>query len=61
MGDSVSTPGRLMEVAKEIIHEALPIKCLEAVTVALHLTAPLTAVQRFAVSFKSKCGDMYYR
>ncbi len=50
-----------MEAAKEIIQESLPIKCLEAVTVALYLTAPLTAVQRFAISFKSRCGDMYYR
>ena len=49
-----------MEVAKEIIHESLPIKCLEAVIVALYLTTPLN-VQRIALGFKSKCGDMYYR
>ena len=50
-----------METAKEIIHESLPIKCLEAVVVALYLTAPLVSMQRIAVSFKSKSGDMYYR
>ena len=54
-------PHRLMETAKEMIHDSLPIKCLEAVIVALYLTAPLTSVQRFTLGFKSKCGDMYYR
>lgn len=56
-----SFPHRLMETAKEMIHDSLPIKCLEAVIVALYLTAPLTTVQRFTLGFKSKCGDMYYR
>jgi len=50
-----------METAKEIIHDSLPIKCLEAVIVALYLTVPLTNVQRFTLGFKSKCGDLYYR
>ena len=52
---------RLMETAKEIIRESLPIKCLEAVVVALYLTAPLTSMQRFAISFKSSVGKSYYR
>ena len=50
-----------METAKEIIQASIPIKCLEAVVVALYLTAPLPSVHRLAVSFKSKCSDMYYR
>ena len=52
---------RLMESAKEIIRESLPIKCLEAVVVALYLTSPLTSVHRTALSFKSKQGDLYFR
>lgn len=50
-----------METAKEILQASLPIKCLEAVVVALYLTAPLANVHRLALSFKSKCSDMYYR
>ena len=50
-----------MESAKEIIKESLPIKCLEAVVLALYLTSPLSSVQRFAISFKSKFGELYYR
>lgn len=52
---------RLMESAKEIIRESLPIKCLEAVILALYLTSPLTSVQRFAIGFKSKFGGLFYR
>ena len=52
---------RLMEVAKDMIQESLPIKCLESVVLSLYLTAPLTEVQRFAVSFKSRCGELCYR
>ena len=52
---------RLMETAKEIIRESLPIKCLEAVMVALYLTLPLTTVQRFTIGFKSCYKQTYYR
>lgn len=52
---------RLMESAKEIIRESLPIKCLEAVVLALYLTSPLTSVQRFAIGFKSKFNGLYHR
>ena len=50
-----------METAKEIVQASLPIKCLEAIIVALYLTAPLANLHRIALSFKSKCSDMYYR
>ena len=50
-----------MEVAKDMIQESLPIKCLESVILSLYLTSPLTEVQRFAVSFKSRCGELCYR
>lgn len=49
---------RLMETAKEIIRESLPIKCLEAVVVAIFLTMPLDALHRFTISFKSEFGNM---
>ena len=50
-----------MESAKEMIAESLPIKCLEAVILSLYLTAPLTNIQRFTISFKSHFNGLYYR
>ena len=44
----------LMEVAKEIIRESLPIKCLEAVILSLYLTSGIKDLVRFTISFKSK-------
>ncbi|XP_064402854.1 tubulinyl-Tyr carboxypeptidase 2-like isoform X2 [Halichondria panicea] len=52
---------RLMDCAREILRESLPIKCLEAVVLSLYLTSPLSSVQRFAIGFKSKFGGLYYR
>ena len=52
---------RLMDNAKEMIAESLPIKCLEAVILSLYLTIPLTCVQRFTISFKSHFSRLYYR
>lgn len=46
---------RLMEVAKAMIKYALPIKCLEAVILGVHLTNDCpTDLVRFTLSFKSK-------
>lgn len=36
---------RLMEVAKQMVHYSLPIRCLEAVILATYLTAALTSVR----------------
>lgn len=44
---------RLMDVAKSIIRESLPIKCLEAVVLAIYLTSDLPSVQRFPLAFKT--------
>ena len=52
---------RLMENAKEIIAESLPIKCLEAVVLALYMTSTLTKTQRFSISFKSDFHGTSYR
>lgn len=52
---------RLMELAKEIILESLPIKCLEAVVLALYLSAPVILLQRFPIGFKSIHNGKYHR
>ena len=52
---------RLMEIAKEMIQESLPIKCLEGVILSLYLTSPMLNTQRIAVGFKSKFDSMYFR
>lgn len=44
----------LMDTAKEIINESLPIKCLEAVIVAIYLTSNIEGLDRFTIGFKSK-------
>lgn len=51
----------LMDTAKSMIQESLPIKCLESVILAIYLTNGLTNMERFTVNFKSKfCGRSYY-
>ena len=51
----------LMEVAKEIIKEALPIKCLEATVLSLYLTSGINEIDRFTISFKSQFGNRVHR
>ncbi|KAK3749758.1 hypothetical protein RRG08_046263 [Elysia crispata] len=43
----------LMESAREMIREALPIKCLEAVILGIFLTNGMMGVERFTLSFKT--------
>ncbi|CAK8690064.1 unnamed protein product [Clavelina lepadiformis] len=51
----------LMDKAKEMIKEALPIKCLEAVILSIYLTNGLLTVERFPIGFKSVFnGRCYY-
>ena len=51
----------LMDKAKEMIRESLPIKCLEAVILAIYLTNSLANVERFPIGFKSVFnGHRYY-
>ncbi|XP_043999595.1 tubulinyl-Tyr carboxypeptidase 1 [Gambusia affinis] len=51
----------LMDIAKEMTREALPIKCLEAVILAIHLTNNMPGVERFPLSFKSHfSGNHFY-
>ena len=50
-----------MEIAREIIREALPIKCLEAVILSLYLTNGMTSVDRFPISFKTVFNGTTFR
>lgn len=46
----------LLEIAKDMIKFSLPIKCLEAVILGIHLTNPCpNQLVRFTLSFKSRC------
>ena len=47
--------------AKDIIREALPIQCVEAVFLACYLTAEMKEVERFPLSFKSNMGGRMFR
>ena len=42
----------LMECAKDMIKEALPIKCLEALVLGTYLTNDIHGLVRFNISFK---------
>ncbi|XP_057715348.1 tubulinyl-Tyr carboxypeptidase 1 [Corythoichthys intestinalis] len=50
----------LMDIAKEMTREALPIKCLEAVILGIYLTNSMPAVERFPISFKSQFSGNYF-
>ncbi|XP_026209441.1 tubulinyl-Tyr carboxypeptidase 1 isoform X2 [Anabas testudineus] len=51
----------LMDIAKEMTREALPIKCLEAVILGIYLTNNIPGVERFPLSFKSQfSGNHFY-
>uniref|UniRef100_A0A3P9K9M6 Vasohibin 1 n=1 Tax=Oryzias latipes TaxID=8090 RepID=A0A3P9K9M6_ORYLA len=51
----------LMDIAKEMTREALPIKCLEAVILGIYLTNNMPGVERFPLSFKSQySGNHFY-
>ena len=43
----------LMDLAKEMTKEALPIKCLEAVILGMYLPNNMTTLDRFTISFKT--------
>lgn len=51
----------LMETAKEMIRESLPIKCLEAVVLGLYLTNGLPGLERFPVGFKTSFGNAVHQ
>ncbi|XP_015460331.3 tubulinyl-Tyr carboxypeptidase 2 isoform X2 [Astyanax mexicanus] len=50
----------LMETAREMIRESLPIKCLEAVILGIYLTNGLTSLERFPISFKTQFSGHHF-
>lgn len=44
----------LIETARAMVREALPIKCMEAVVLGIHLTNGVPALGRFPINFKSE-------
>eukprot|EP01041_Mallomonas_annulata_P003191 gene3191-6295_t len=51
----------VVHVAKEIIQEALPIQCLEAVFIGCYLTANIRSIDRIPISFKSRMNESIHR
>ncbi|CAG9464707.1 unnamed protein product [Pedinophyceae sp. YPF-701] len=52
---------RIMDTARDICRDALPIKCVEGVFLALLLTSGLEDTDRYPVGFKSAVGGRVYR
>jgi hypothetical protein len=50
-----------MDEAKRMIQFSLPIKCLEAVVLAMYLTSGLKSVTRFTLIFHSTVGSHVYK
>ncbi|XP_039594231.1 tubulinyl-Tyr carboxypeptidase 2 isoform X1 [Polypterus senegalus] len=50
----------LMETAREMTRESLPIKCLEAVVLGIYLTNGLTSLERFPISFKTQFSGNFF-
>lgn len=51
----------LMEVAKKMIEESLPIKCLEAVILSIHLTNEISSLEKFTIGFKTTSNKNIHR
>ncbi|KAG5501397.1 hypothetical protein JKF63_03210 [Porcisia hertigi] len=51
----------ILFTAKEVLYEALPIRCLEATFVALYYTQMLRDIDRIPLSFKSEANKKFYR
>ena len=52
---------RIMDTAREVLREALPIKCIEAVFLAAYLSCGWEELDRFPVGFKSSVKNQTYR
>lgn len=51
----------LMDIAKKMIEDSLPIKCLEAVILSIYLTNELSSVERFSIGFKTISNGNIHR
>ena len=45
---------KIMNTAKKIIRDCMPIRCVEAVFLALYVTAGIKKLNRFPLSFKTE-------
>ena len=52
---------RIMDTAREVLREALPIKCIEAVFLGTLLTAGWEGLHRIPLGFKSTVNGETYR
>ena len=52
---------RIMDTAREILRDGLPIKCIEAVFLGMYLTCGWEELERIPVGFKSRAGGQVYR
>lgn len=59
--DKFKTFSQLMKVAKEILDVSLPIKCLEAIVLAIYLTNSFDDIQRFTIGFVSYINGEEHR
>ena len=48
----------LMETAKAMVRESVPIKCMEAVILAIYLTNGIPGLGRFPINFKSEVEEV---
>jgi len=53
--------GRILETARDVTRQALPIKCVEAVFLGTYLTQGLRDLERVPVSFKSQVDGQTYK
>jgi hypothetical protein len=51
----------LMDIARKIIDECLPIKCLEAVILSIYLTNEINTLEKFSISFKTCSNKKIHR
>lgn len=56
-----NTMRRLMTIARDMIQQGLPIKCLEATILGIYFTNPIKSLDRFTLGFKSCCNGNIYR
>ena len=51
----------LMDIARKMIEDSLPIKCLEAVILSIYLTNDLSSLERFSIGFKTVSNGNVHR
>ena len=52
---------RIMDTARDVIREGMPIRCIEAVFLGLLLTTGVEDLHRYPVGFKTSVGGTVYR